>query len=352
MKPLPVLSLIASLALTLAGCSSGSKPNSGKGDGPSGDRLAVGFVTNNPAEFWKIVEKGAEDAAEQKGVELIFRRPPNGTAAEQKEIIDTMLAQGVKAVSISVKDPDNQTPYLNRVADQVPLLAIDNDADKSKRRCYIGTDNIKAGRAVGQLVKECMPKGGKIALFVGQIEPINARERVQGVLLELGFELDEKGLPKELASKDGKYKVVRREPYTDDVKQPEARKNASTVLALEESEPNLCLIGLWAYNPPAILNAVKEAKKEGKVKIVGFDEDLETLKGIEDGYIYATVVQNPYEFGKQAILVMADLARGVKVDLPSDGKKYVPERIINKDGTAGRLKASEFRKQVLNLLGK
>jgi ribose transport system substrate-binding protein len=351
MKSLPVLSLVAGLTLILSGCSGNNKPNPGK-DGHSGDRPAVGFVTNNPAEFWKIVEKGAQDAADEKGVELIFRRPPNGTAAEQKELIDTMLAQGVKAVSISVKDPDNQTPYLDQVAAQVPLLAIDNDADKSKRRCYIGTDNVKGGRAVGKLVKECMPDGGKIALFVGQIEPLNARERVQGVLLELGFELDEKGLPRELASKDGKYKVVRKEPYTDDVKQPEARKNASAVLALEENEPNLCLIGLWAYNPPAILNAVKEAKKEGKVKIVGFDEDLETLKGIDDGYIYATVVQNPYEFGKQSVLTMAALIKGERVDLPKDGKKYVPERIITKGGSNGRLKAVEFRKEVLNLLGK
>ncbi len=338
MKPLRALSLIlAGLALALTGCSKG-KP-------------AVGFVTNNPAEFWKIVEKGAQDAAKEKDVELVFQRPANGTAAEQKEIIDTMLAQGVKAISISVKDPDNQTTYLNEVADQVPLLAIDNDADKSKRRCYIGTDNVNGGRTVGKLVKECMPDGGKVALFVGQIEPINARERVQGVLQELGFELDSKGLPKELASKDGKFKLVRKEPYTDDVKQPVARQNASAVLALEESEPNLCLIGLWAYNPPAILNAVKESGRQGKVKIVGFDEDLETLKGIDDGFIYATVVQNPYEFGKQAVSVMADLVHGKKVDLPSDGKKYVPVRIVNKEGDNGRIKASEYRKEVRSLLG-
>src|SRR5205823_10001037 len=53
--------------------------------------------------------------------------------------------------------------------------------------------------------------------------------------------------------------------------------------------------------PISILNAAKEVKLEGKVKIVGFDEDLETLKGIDDGYIYGTVVQNPYEFGKRSV---------------------------------------------------
>jgi ribose transport system substrate-binding protein len=277
-------------------------------------------------------------------VDLLFHRPDNGTAAEQKQIIDTLLPRGVKAISISVIDPENQTEYLNSVAAKVPLLAIDNDAEKSNRRCYIGTDNVKAGRAVGKLVKEALPEGGVIALFVGQIEPINARERVQGVLEELGIEGTK--------SKDGKYRLQRKEPYTDNVQQNEAKKNAVTVLAALKDEPNVCLVGLWAYNPPAILSAAKEVKREGKVKIVGFDEDLETLKGIDDGYIYATVVQNPYEFGRRSVEVMAALAKGENPHLPANGKEYVPERIITKDGGAGRIKADEFRKELARLMGR
>jgi ribose transport system substrate-binding protein len=333
MKPLPVLSslVVAGLLLSLAGCAQSGK-------------LKVAFVTNNPAEFWTIVEKGASDAAEKGNVELMFRRPANGTAAEQKQIIDTLLPRGVKAISISVIDPENQTEFLDTVAAKVPLLAIDNDAEKSKRRCYIGTDNVKAGRAVGKLVKEALPNGGVVALFVGQIEPINARERVQGVLEELGIE--------DTKSKDGKYRLHRKAPYTDNVQQNEAKKNAITVLAALQDEPNICLVGLWAYNPPAILSAAKEVKKEGKVKIVAFDEDLETLKGIDDGYIHATVVQNPYDFGRRSVEVMAALAKGEDPKLPANGKEYIPERIVTKEGGPGRLKASEFRKDLEKLMGK
>ena len=334
MKPLRVFGslAVASLLCAMAGCGSGS------------DKPRVAFVSNNADEFWSIAEKGGKDEAEKQGVELRFQRPDNGTAAEQKQIVDRLLPGGVKAISISVIDPENQTNYLNSVADKVPLLAIDNDADKSKRRCYIGTDNVKAGRALGKLVKEAMPDGGVLALFVGQIEPINARERVQGVLEELGIQ--------GTTSKDGKYRLQRKEPYTDNTQQNEAKKNAVTVLAALRDEPNVCLIGLWAYNPPAILSAAKEVKREGKVKIVGFDEHLETLKGIEDGYIHATVVQNPYEFGRRSVEVMAKLARGEDPKLPANGKEYVPERIVTKDGGPGRLKAAEFREQLKKLMGK
>ncbi len=308
-------------------------------------KTTVCFVTNNAAgEFWMICENGAKKAAQEEDVDLSFRRPPNGTAAEQKDIIDTELAKGIKAISISVISPDNQTDFLNSVGSKVPLLAVDNDADKSNRRCYIGTDNVKGGRAVGKLIKEALPDGATIALFVGQIEPINARERVQGVLEELGI--------KDMESADGKYKLFRKEPYTDDVKTSVAQENAAAVLAKLKDEKNVCLVGLWAYNPPAILAAAKAADRAGKVTIVGFDEDLNTLQGIEDGYIYGTVVQNPYEFGYKSVKAMAKLARGEKVEFPQDGKDYIPERVITKDGGEGRLKASDYYKQVKKWLGK
>lgn len=147
-----------------------------------GQRVKVGFVSNNVAEFWTIAEAGTRKAAEELGVEVLFRRPKNASANDQKEIIEDLLTQGVKAIAISVIDPVNQHDYLNSVADRVPLITQDNDAPKTKRKCYIGTDNVEAGRDAGRMVKEALPDGGTVGVFVGQPDPINAKERVQGVL--------------------------------------------------------------------------------------------------------------------------------------------------------------------------
>jgi ribose transport system substrate-binding protein len=151
----------------------------------AGDRLKVGFVSNNPFEFWNIAEAGTRKAAADFEVEVLFRRPNNGSAAEQKQIIEDLLSQGVKAIAVSVIDPENQVDFLNKVADKVPLLTQDNDAPKSRRKCYIGTDNVAAGRAVGKMVKEVMPDGGTIGIFVGSADALNAKQRRQGVLEEL-----------------------------------------------------------------------------------------------------------------------------------------------------------------------
>src|SRR6516165_6461020 len=87
-----------------------------------------------------------------------------------------------------------------------------------------------------------------------------------------------------------------------------ARENATDVLTQNQGAKDLCLIGLWAYNPPAILTAVKDSGRTGDVKIVGFDEDFATLQGIQDGHIYGTVVQDPFGFGYESVKLMAELA--------------------------------------------
>lgn len=345
---------VAACALVLA--SSAGCRRSGK--------TKVAFVSNNPENFWTIAQAGAQKAADEAGVELIFRMPTSGDASVQKEVVDTVVNQGAKAVAISVIDPKNQAAYLDEVAGKVKLLTVDNDAPQTRRLAYLGTDNYTAGRAVGKLVKEAMPDGGTVVIFVGQLEALNARQRRQGVLDELAGREAPKNLTDFPLSPDGetygKYKTYKK-TYLD---QPEgARKaleNAVDALAQVPEGENLCLVGLWAYNPPACLAAVKDKVKDparlARIKIVGFDEDYATLDGIKEGSIYATVVQDPYGFGYESVKLMAALAKGDQSALPRDGIRYVPHRVIMKeDGERDgmkRLNVKDFRDQLEKLLGK
>ena len=88
------------------------------------------------------------------------------------------------------------------------------------------------------------------------------------------------------------------------------------------------LVGLWEYNGPAIYNAVKDAGKLGQVKIVCFDEADDTLNGIKSGGIYATVVQQPYEFGYQSIKLMAQVLRGDRSGIPASKQLFIPTKAI------------------------
>jgi ribose transport system substrate-binding protein len=318
------------------------------GCGGSG-KVQVGFVSNNAEEFWSICQKGAERAAEETGVDLVYRRPSTGQAAEQKEIIDSMLARGVKAISVSVIDSKNQKDFLNQVAKRVPLVTVDSDAPDTDRLCYIGTDNLAAGTTVGELVKKAMPDGGTVALFVGQLSGGNAPDRWHGVLDGLAGKKGATG------SKFGKYTIYgqgpENAPFIDDADSKKAKDNADDVLVSLRSKgvDELCLVGLWAYNPPAIYSAVQSKVLQGKVRIVGFDENQETLDGVRKGHIFATVVQDPYNFGYQSVKLMAGLAKGDRAGLPKDKLMPIAHRVVSRDrieGVQNWMNVDEFQKDL------
>ena len=74
------------------------------GSGPKPLKLA--FVTNNSADFWTIARRGVDKAdAELADVSAEFRITSDGTAAEQKRIIDDLMTKGVDGLAISPIDP-------------------------------------------------------------------------------------------------------------------------------------------------------------------------------------------------------------------------------------------------------
>jgi ribose transport system substrate-binding protein len=288
--------------------------------GGAGKKHRVAFVTNNASDYWTIARKGTEKAqAETPNVAVDFRVDSDGTAAEQQHIVDDLLAQGIEGIAISPVDPANQTPMLNKAAAQALVITQDSDAPNSNRTCYIGTDNVAAGRQAGELVKEALPQGGKIMVFVGVLDAANAQQRYQGL--------------KE-ALQGSKVEIV--DVRTDNTDRVRAKSNAADTLV---NNPDIAgMVGLWAYNGPAILGAVRDAGKIGKVKIVCFDEDDETLNGIKDDAIFATVVQQPYEFGRQSIEMMVKILDGDRSSVPASKQILVPTLAVKRENVEAFIK--------------
>jgi ribose transport system substrate-binding protein len=274
--------------------------------------LDLAFLTNTASDFWTIARAGCDKAQKEvPNIKVEFKIPADGTAAEQTRIFDDLLVKGVNGIALSPVDPANQTAMIDKGAAKALIVTQDSDAPKSKRSFYVGTDNVAAGRQAGELIKKAVPNGGSIMLFVGKRDAQNAKERIQGV---------------EETLKGTNIKIL--DVRTDDTDRVRAKQNVADTLV---KNPDIaCLVGLWSYNGPAILNAVKDANKIGKVKIVTFDEENDTLQGVKDGAIEATVVQNPYEFGRQAVTLMAKKLRNENPNIPADGKVIVPTRAIDK----------------------
>ena len=161
----------------------------------------------------------------------------------------------------------------------------------------------------GRLLKEALPQGGKIALFVGKLDARNAQERMQGI--------------KEAIAGTA---IAILDTRTDDTDQVRAKANVAEMLV---AHPEVAaLVGLWSYNGPAILNAARDAGKIGQVKIITFDEDDETLAGVKAGAIVGTVVQQPFEFGYQSMTLLAKVVKGDRSAIPASRLIFIPTMVI------------------------
>jgi ribose transport system substrate-binding protein len=173
---------------------------------------------------------------------------------------------------------------------------------------YVGTNNYKAGRALGQLVKAAIPDGGEVMIFVGRLEQLNARQRRQGVIDEL---LDRPHQTLGQVKFDEVAKVFKGDKYTvldtrtDNMITDTAKSNAEDAIA---KHPKLaCMVGLFAYNPPMCIEAIKEAGKLGQIKVCGFDEQDNLLQAIKDGHAHGTISQQPWKYGYQSVRVLKGL---------------------------------------------
>lgn len=292
-------------------------------------KLQLAFVPNNGASFWTIAKAGTAEAAKEIGeanVTVDFRIPSEPNSAAQQSILNDLVARGEDGIAISPLDPANQTAFLNKIASKTLLICHDSDAPASKRVCYIGTDNTAAGVQAGKLIKEALPNGGKIMIFVGKRDSQNAKERYAGIVQEIA---------------GSKVEII--DVRTDDADSVRAQNNAQDTLV---KYPDIAgLVGLYSYNGPAIVRAVRSAGKIGKVKIICFDDEDDTLAAVANGAIYGTVAQQPFEFGKQAIHRMYDYLRG-------DKSALTPERIIIPTLSLKKDTVVEYQKKMNAILGK
>ncbi len=320
------IALIPIFGLVFTSC--GEKPDGENAESNKAAKKRFAFVTNGVADFWTIAEAGANAGAAEAGVEATVLMPAGGIT-DQKQMLEDLVTRGVDGIAVSPIDPANQTGILNRAAEVMPMITHDSDAPDSKRLLYIGMDNYTAGRMCGDLVKEVLPDGGEIMIMIGRMEQDNAKRRRQGVidsLMERSVDSTRFDPPGEKITGD-KFTVLG--TLTDQFDRAKAKANAEDTLS---RYPDVdAMVGLFAYNPPAILQALEQAGKLNIVQVIAFDEDSETLAGIQAGTVHGTVVQNPYMYGKKSIEVLAAIDKGDLSVIPESKFIDIPARQIRKD---------------------
>ncbi len=318
MKRYPWLALaLAAIGLLASGCSK-KETTSQEPSAPSGEKkVSIVLITNGNSPFWDPMEVGMKKAAADLGCEAISRRPTTDSPALQRQIIEEYQAQKVDGIGISVIESDTIGPLIDELMSSgIKVITFDSDAANSKRIAYIGTNNFEAGKAAGEAAKKLLPEGGKVFGFVGNQNAPNARERIAG------FKEAIKGT-----------NIVLVDVFDDNKDPAKARANVENVLQAHKDVK--MLLGLFSYDGPQIAAAVKEAGMLGKVKILCFDAEPETINHLKRGEIDATVVQKPYEFGYRSvqllykIITLGDVDKALQEFEAESGYKVGPGNVID-----------------------
>jgi ribose transport system substrate-binding protein len=267
---------------------------------PAAPEVHVTMVTGGAGPYWRLIANGARASAAEHNVDLDIKMPEfEESVDEQTKLLKELDLAKCDGIAISPLDVAGQSPLIDGIAEDVLVVTFDSDAPDTKRISYIGTSNLQAGRRAGRLVMEAVPQGGKVVVAIANLTKDNMKERRAGLDEVLG------GAPANGGGEGAAYEVL---DYLVDEGDVE-RSRELVGKALADNEDVACVVGLNAFHGPILVDVIKKADKQGKVAVVAFDEEEGTLAGVASGDIYATVVQDPYRYGFEAVKSLATLCR-------------------------------------------
>ncbi|MGL4514423.1 MAG: substrate-binding domain-containing protein [Lacipirellulaceae bacterium] len=296
------------------------------------------FLAGGDSSFWQLTAEGAKAAAKQFDVELTVQLPKGGQA-EQSERLAAVSAKDFDGVAVSPRAPQDQGPVLRDLAKEVHLLTFDSDAPESDRLCYVGTDNYSAGRLAAQLVKQAAPKGGAVAVLAPDLVKDNASLRIQGFRDEIV-----RTQPADSEAEAPVYELLG--PLEDGIDTDRCRAHIEKTL--DEHPDVVAFVGLFSYHGPALLSVLKERKPASSPALITFDEEQAVLDAIEQGKVFATVVQDPFKYGYESVRMLAEISSGHAVEIPiaGGGSLFLPCEAIRSDNVGA------FRKRLASRLAK
>jgi ribose transport system substrate-binding protein len=289
----------------------------------SGGKKRIVFLTNGSDPFWDACRTGLEEGAKQLEIDkagyTVAMEVNNGKPQGQIDKLRQFASQGdVAAVAISVIQADNPAiieEMRKLQASGIKVITVDGDVNREKfrdaRPYYIGTDNIVAGRVLGTATKAILEARGKqnggYVQFAGFTDNDNARNRMNGVKEAIGERFTED------------------DRMADGMDKSKARENVRN--AMTNHKDLVALIGIWAYNAPAISQVVTEANAHDKYVVAAFDAQAVAVEEMAKGKIDAMVVQNPFDMGFQSVRLLLAMLK----DDQSAIKEMFP-RITEPDG--------------------
>ncbi|MBC7923410.1 MAG: substrate-binding domain-containing protein [Ferruginibacter sp.] len=306
---------VASLAFLAACGGNDTKKDAATGSDAKLLQIAV-IPKGSTHQHWKSVHAGAEKAAQELGVEVIWQGPQKEDDRQmQIQVVQNFVSRGVDALILAPLDDRSLVPPVKAALNRkIPVVIFDSDLNDKSYASYVATNNREGGRLCAQRLAEVMGGKGKALMMRYSEGSASTLEREAGFL----DGMKEFGPNIELLST--------------------TQYAGATIERAFQTSQNLLnqfkqVEGIFASNESAsqgMLRALQTAGKAGKIKFVGFDSSEALLAGLNKGEIEGLAVQDPFRMGYESVKTAVAVIRGQPYEKMIDtGVRMVTRENVN-----------------------
>ena len=268
------------------------------------DKIAL-VVKSLGNGFFDAAHQGALEAAKElKNVEIIYTGPAKPTAEGQIDIINSLIAQNVKAIVISANDPDALVPVTKKAMQRgITVISFDSAVRKDGRQMHLSpSSNSLIGEKLVKMAQEVAGTNGEIAVLSATAQATNQNTwiaEMKKVLAQPSYS----GL--KLVS------VVYGDDQTD--------KSYREAQGLFKSYPNLkAIVAPTTVGVAAAAKAVQDEKKVGQVFVTGLGLPSEMAGHVKSGAVKSFAIWNPVDLGYSSIYAAQQIMSGKVKGMPGD----------------------------------
>jgi ribose transport system substrate-binding protein len=303
----------------LISCNSSSKEEQSTNTTDTADskKLKIAVIPKGSTHsFWKTIHAGAEKAAQEKGVEIIWQGPQKEDDRQmQIQVVQNFISRGVDGIVLApLDDRSLATPVNAAVKRNIPVVIIDSDLQSKEYSSFVATDNKLGGKLCAQRLAQLLNGKGKAIMLRYSEGSASTAEREAGFL---------EGM-KEYGPN---IQLISTNQYAGATMEKAFQASQNLLNRFAEVD------GIYCPNESStqgMLRALQTSGRAKKVKFVGFDSNPALIAGINNGEIHGLAVQNPFKMGYEGVLTAVAVINKEKFDKRIDtGVMLVTNENIN-----------------------
>jgi len=261
----------------------------------SGKRVIAVIPKGVSHFFWQSVHAGAEAAAKETNVEIMWKGPEHEIDySAQINIVEDAINRRVDGIVLAPTHKDALVPIVERAQREgIPVAIFDSGIGTENYVSYVATNNLQGGAVAADRLAAKLGGKGKVAILGVKAGSVSTDQREQGFQDTI------------------KQKYPGIEIVAFQYGEADRARSLDRATDILTAHPELN--GFFASNESSTVGVVQALKQKGlggKVVLVGFDSSPNLIDDLKAGAIDSLVLQNPYKIGYEAVKAMVAKLNG------------------------------------------